>query len=177
MEVSDGLSFYIDNQENPLPHPGEMETLKEKYGYSEREAVLKGRLHEFESFVCKDCGKVNDIYSLYLSKETIKPSSSLENMFIVLALLLFCILFLLGFNSYLNIVLFFLLIILPYYFYDKILRERILKQHSFHVEMNCKKCNSEQFILINDYVKKEPQKMLCEKCGKRESICESMSLS
>jgi hypothetical protein len=123
IEVSNGLSFYTD-QENPLPHPVEMETLKEKYGYSESEAVLKGRLHKFESFVCKDCGKVNYIYSLYLSKETIKPSSSFENMFIVLALLLFCIFFLLGFNSYLNMVLLFLLIILPYYLYDKILRNR-----------------------------------------------------
>ena len=176
MEISDGLSFYSD-QENPLPHPGEMETLKEKYGYSEKEAVLKGRLHKFECFVCEDCGNVNYVNSLYSSEESIKPSTSLENNFIVLPLILFCILFLLEFNIYLNIIILFLSIIVPFYLYDKILRKRIIKRYAFSVEMNCQRCNSDQLILIGDYVKNESQKILCEKCGKREKICKSIALS
>ena len=176
MEVSDGLSFYSD-QENPLPHPGEMTTLKEKYGYSEREAVIKGRLHKDECFVCKDCGKVNYFYSLYLPKESIKPSSFLENSFIVLPLILFCILFLLGFNLYLNVIILLLSIIVLFYLYDKILRNRIIKRYAFPIVMNCQECNSDKLTSIGDYVKNDSQKILCKKCGKRESICESCALS
>ena len=176
MEVSDGLSFYTDH-ENPLPHPGEMETLKEKYRYSEREAAIKGHLHKCRCYVCNKCGNTNYIYSLYLPNDSFMPPSSVQNTFIVLPIFICIVLFITQFNPFLNIMLFFLLIILPFYLYDKIIRNRILKQHSFSVEMNCQKCNSEQLILIGDYIKNESQKMLCEKCGKREKTCESWALS